>query len=152
MGSERPEHLEHPEHLDMGRSDRPWDRICLRGVSAYGRHGVFDHERRDGQLFSVDLVLYLDTRAAAATDDLADTVDYGALAGLVGELVRGEPVALIETLAHRIALACLARGSSNVMAVDVTVHKPHAPIPEAVTDASVTVRRYQDDLPKEKSA
>jgi dihydroneopterin aldolase len=133
-----------------GVDGRLLDRIVLHGVTDHGRHGVFDHERRDGQPFAVDLVLHLDTRAAAASDDLADTVDYGALAGVIGELIRGEPVALIETLAHRIALACLRQGNSLVSVVDVTVHKPHAPIAEAVADVTVTVRRSRDDLPEEK--
>ena len=62
----------------------PTDRIAIRGLAARGRHGVFDHERRDGQEFGVDLVLWVSTRAAAASDDLADTVDYGALGGRRG--------------------------------------------------------------------
>jgi dihydroneopterin aldolase len=132
-----------------GADGRALDRIALRGVTGHGYHGVFDHERRDGQLFTVDLVLHLDARRAASSDDLADTVDYGALAGLVAELIRGETVDLIETLAHRIALACLRWGTPLVSAVDVVVHKPHAPIPEAVTDVTVTVRRFRDDLPEE---
>jgi dihydroneopterin aldolase/2-amino-4-hydroxy-6-hydroxymethyldihydropteridine diphosphokinase len=138
------------EHPDAGAGSRPWDRVVLRGVRAQGFHGVFDHERRDGQLFSVDLIAYLDTRSAADSDDLVDTVDYGALADLIGELIRGEPVSLIETLAHRIAVTCLERGPCHLTAVDVTVHKPHAPISEAVIDASVTVRRDRGDLPEEK--
>lgn len=115
------------------------DRIAIRGLAARGRHGVFDLERRDGQDFSVDLVLWVSTRAAAASDDLADTVDYGTLGVDVAALVSGEPVQLIETLAERVADRCLA--DSRVHAVEVTVHKPQAPIPVPFDDVTVTILR-----------
>src|SRR5258708_29016498 len=84
------------------------DRISLLGLRAFGRHGVLDHERRDGQEFVVDAVLWVDTRAAAAADDLALTVDYGSVAARLAAIVSGEPVALIETLAAPLAAACLS--------------------------------------------
>jgi dihydroneopterin aldolase len=121
---------------------RPLDQVRLVGLSARGRHGVFESERRDGQPFGVVVVLHLDTRAAAAGDSLAETVDYGALGVAVGELVRGEPVDLIETLAARIAEACLQH--ERVAAVDVSVHKPQAPIPETFEDVIVAIRRTRD--------
>lgn len=122
---------------------RPLDRIVLSGIAAIGRHGVFDHERRDGQRFEVDVVLHVDTRAAAAGDDLSRTVDYGQLAVAVGEVIRGEPVQLIETLAARVAGVCL--GQRRVIAVDVAVHKPQAPVAEQVRDIMVAIRRYRDE-------
>ncbi|WP_156760783.1 dihydroneopterin aldolase [Microbacterium karelineae] len=115
------------------------DVIRLSGLEVSGRHGVFDHERRDGQTFSVDVALELDTTPAAATDDILDTVHYGELAERVAAIVGGEPVNLIETLAHRIAGAALDDG--RVAAATVTVHKPHAPIPAEFADVSVTIRR-----------
>lgn len=123
---------------------RPLDRISLIGVTAYGRHGVFDHERRDGQQFHVDAVLHLDTRPAAAADDLARTVDYGAVAVGLAEVIRGEPVNLVETLAERLASVCLA--DPRVVAADVTVHKPHAPVTERFDDVRLTVRRYRGEV------
>jgi dihydroneopterin aldolase len=123
-------------------SGRPLDTISLVGITAYGRHGVFEHERRAGQQFHVDAVLHLDTRSAAATDDLARTVDYGAVATGLADVIRGEPVNLVETLAQRLAAVCLA--DSRVVAVDVTVHKPHAPVTERFDDVRLTVRRYRD--------
>jgi dihydroneopterin aldolase / 2-amino-4-hydroxy-6-hydroxymethyldihydropteridine diphosphokinase len=123
----------------LGRTGRPLDQIRLLGVTARGRHGVLEHERQDGQEFSVDAVLHLDTSTAAATDDLAATVDYGALATRIADLVRGEPVDLIETLAARIAASCLE--SPGVVAVDVAVHKPQAPISEQFDDVVVAIRR-----------
>ena len=115
------------------------DRITLTGLRVRGRHGVLPVERRDGQEFAVDVALALDTRRAAGTDDLADTVDYGALAERLAAVVAGEPVALLETLAERLAAVCLADG--RVAAAEVRVHKPAAPIPVAFADVSVTVVR-----------
>ena len=115
------------------------DRISLLGLRATGRHGVFGFERAQGQEFVVDAVLWLDTAPAAAADDLAATVDYGELAGRLAAIVAGEPVNLIETLASRLAAACLADG--RVAAAEVTVHKPHAPVGQQVSDITVTIRR-----------
>jgi dihydroneopterin aldolase len=123
---------------------RPLDQIRLLGVRAFGHHGVLDDERRQGQEFGVDVVLHLDGRAAAG-DRLSETVDYGALAVRVAGIVRGEPVALLETLASRIGAACLA--DARVVAVDVSVHKPSAPIPEQFDDVVVTLRRTREDRP-----
>ncbi|MFS0734205.1 dihydroneopterin aldolase [Microbacterium sp. 1P10UB] len=115
------------------------DQIILTGVRAFGYHGVYAEERREGQEFVVDLVLDVDTRAAAASDDVADTVHYGELAEQVAGLVAGEPVDLLETLAARIAGAVLARPS--VAGVQVTVHKPAAPIPVPFGDVAVRIHR-----------
>lgn len=128
-----------PAVLDA--AGRPLDQIALVGVSAHGRHGVFDHERRDGQQFHVDAVLHVDTRPAAASDDLADTVDYGALAVRLADVIRGEPVNLLETLAGRLAGVCLA--DPRVAAADITLHKPQAPVTEQFEDVRLTVRRYR---------
>lgn len=123
----------------------PPDRIALRGLRGFGRHGVLAAERAQGQEFGVDVVLSLDTRAAAASDDLRDTVDYGAVAAAVVAVVEGEPVDLIETLAARIATTALAVG--GVQAVEVTVHKPHAPITVPFDDVTVTITRTSERSP-----
>jgi len=115
----------------------PLDVIDLRGLRCFGRHGVFDFERENGQEFVVDLRLNVHTARAAETDDIADTVHYGELAEQVTAIVSGEPVNLIETLAHRIATRVLE--DERVVFVAVTVHKPHAPIPAQFEDVSVTV-------------
>jgi len=117
------------------------DRISLLGLRAFGRHGVLDRERREGQEFVVDAVLWLDTRAAAAADNLSLTVDYGALAARLAAIVSGEPVALIETLADRLAAACLSESGKAVREVEITVHKPQAPVSVPVGDVTVTIRR-----------
>lgn len=115
------------------------DRITLRGLRVRGYHGVLPEERRTGQLFGVDVVVETDVSAAAATDDLAETVDYATLARQVAAVVEGDPVDLIETLAVRIADACLAHAGAT--AVEVTVHKPQAPIGLPFDDVAVTIRR-----------
>jgi dihydroneopterin aldolase len=115
------------------------DRIALTGLRVRGNHGVFDFERADGQDFVIDVGLELDLAPAAASDDVTDTVHYGELAGRLAEIVAGEPVNLIETLAQRLADACLE--DPRVRAATVTVHKPQAPIPHEFADVAVTIRR-----------
>ncbi|MDR6438166.1 dihydroneopterin aldolase [Paenarthrobacter nicotinovorans] len=115
------------------------DRITLTGVTAVGYHGVFDFERRDGQPFVVDAVLHTDFAKAAETDDLQYTAHYGEVAGLITRHIEGEPLNLIEGLAVRIAEAILA--DYSVAAVDVTVHKPKAPIEVPFGDVTVSVHR-----------
>jgi dihydroneopterin aldolase len=119
------------------------DRIELIGLRARGFHGVFDFEKREGQDFVVDVVLHVDSRRAAASDDLADTVHYGDLAEQVHAVVTGDPVDLIETLASRVADLALAQ--DGVGAVDVAVHKPQAPVQVAFTDVVVRVHRRRGD-------
>jgi dihydroneopterin aldolase len=115
------------------------DRIALEGLRVRGFHGVLAEERRDGQDFLVDVVLHLDLAPAAASDDVADTVHYGELAERLAAVVAGEPVALIEVLADRLATVCLSY--DRVERAEVTVHKPCAPIPLVFDDVSVTLVR-----------
>ncbi|HTE73014.1 MAG TPA: dihydroneopterin aldolase [Actinomycetes bacterium] len=115
------------------------DRIVLRGLRGHGFHGVYDAERSTGQLFVVDVELALDLRPAAGSDDVTDTVDYGRLAEQVLAVVVGEPVALVETLAQRVADVCLA--DPRVVEAAVTVHKPEAPITVPFDDVAVTIVR-----------
>ncbi len=118
------------------------DTIRLTGLSARGYHGVLPFERQEGQLFAVDVVLKLGPRGtaiAAVTDSLNDAVDYGSVAGAVVAIIQGEPVGLIETLAERISDAVLA--FPRVQGVEVTVHKPYAPLDVAFEDVSVTIVR-----------
>ena len=115
------------------------DRIALRGLVAFGRHGVSPEEREQGQRFVVDATLELDLRPAAEHDDLHRTVDYGTLARRLADVVEGPPVDLLETLAQRLAEVCL--DDSRVHDVEITVHKPEAPVPVPFDDVAVTVRR-----------
>lgn len=115
------------------------DRITLTGLLVRGRHGVFEHERRDGQDFLVDITVWIDLDHAAATDDIADTLDYGALAERAAAIVGGPPCDLIETVAAKVAEDVMT--DERAHAVEVTVHKPAAPIPLPFADVAVTARR-----------
>ena len=115
------------------------DTIALTGLRVRGRHGLLPAEREQGQDFLVDVVLHLDLRAAAVSDDIADTVHYGELAERLAAVVAGEPVDLVETLAGRLAEVCLSY--PRVQRAQVTVHKPSAPIPLDFADVAVTVVR-----------
>jgi 7,8-dihydroneopterin aldolase/epimerase/oxygenase len=115
------------------------DVVTLRGLRGVGRHGWFDFEQADGQEFVVDVELSFDTSVAAASDDLADTVDYGAIGTAVLAVVEGPPVRLIETLVQRIADACLV--DARVEQVTVTVHKPQAPLTVSFDDVTVSIVR-----------
>lgn len=121
------------------------DRITLTGLTVRGFHGVFPAERRDGQDFVVDADLELDLSRAAASDNLTDTVSYADLAQQLAAIVAGEPVNLLETLADRLADACLA--DVRVQAATVTVHKPQAPLAPTFSDVSVHVRRTRRTPP-----
>ena len=115
------------------------DRIVLRGLRVRGTHGVYPTEREQGQDFVVDVTLHLPLRVPAASDDVSDTVHYGELADEIAAIIGGEPVNLIETLAQRIAHAVLRDG--RVHTVEVTVHKPQAPIAQTFDDVAVTITR-----------
>lgn len=116
------------------------DRIELRGIEVHARHGVFAHEQVDGQVFVVDLVVYVDLSRAGVSDDLTDTIDYGALATVVYDTVASERWDLIERVATRVSEVVLA-ADDRIEAVTVTVHKPQAPIPHEFADVAVTVER-----------
>jgi 7,8-dihydroneopterin aldolase/epimerase/oxygenase len=115
------------------------DRIELRGLTVHGRHGVFEFEREKGQDFVVDIVAWIDLVDAAASDDLADTYDYVALAERAAAIVAGPARNLIETVGAEIA--DFVMDDERVHAVEVTVHKPDAPIDQQFADVAVVIRR-----------
>lgn len=117
----------------------PRDRISLLGVRARGHHGVLAEEKRDGQDFVVDVVLYLDLCPAGVTDDLDLTVNYAEVGADVVARIEGPSLDLIESLAEQIAGDALAR--PGVHTVDVTVHKPSAPVGVPFGDVTVHVER-----------
>ena len=110
--------------------------VRITGLRVRGNHGVLESERRDGQVFVVDVALDV---PVPESDDLADTVDYGVLSARLAEVVAGEPVDLLETLAGRLADACLA--DPRVAVAEVTVHKPEVPLRVDVAEVSVTLVR-----------
>jgi 7,8-dihydroneopterin aldolase/epimerase/oxygenase len=124
-------------HHPPGRPDT----IAVRGITAHAHHGVYDWEREKGQTFRVDAVLELDTAPAALGDDLEKTVNYAELAQRLHAVLAGEPVALLETLAQRLADVCLA--NPMVDAVEITVHKPEADLGVPFDDVTVAIRRQR---------
>lgn len=113
--------------------------VALTGLETFGRHGVLPAEAELGQRFVVDVEIELAGSAASLSDELADTVDYAALADAVAAIVAGPPVRLLERLAGLIADRALAE--PGAAAVTVTVRKPHVAIPHTVTGSAVTLRR-----------
>ena len=118
------------------------DSITLTGLRASAFHGVFDHERRDGQVFVIDVTVWLDLSAAARGDELGKTIHYGELAEEVVGAVERDPVDLIETVAERIAGVVLTHDAAE--RVRVTVHKPSAPITVPFDDVAVTIERVRE--------
>ena len=119
------------------------DRIVLQGISAHGHHGVLDFEKADGQEFVVDVALEVDLRRPGRSDVLAHTVNYADVAADVVSLITGPSLDLIEALAEKIARAALKR--PLVQAVEVTVHKPQAPVGVTFGDVQVVVERHRDE-------
>ncbi|WP_028708809.1 dihydroneopterin aldolase [Propionicicella superfundia] len=115
-------------------------RVELTGIRVFARHGVLPAERRSGQEFVVDVRCGI---THPEGDDIGLTVDYAALAQRVHDLVAADPVDLIETVADRVARDCLSL--ARVSWVEVTVHKPQAPMPVPVADVAVTVRHVRGD-------
>jgi dihydroneopterin aldolase len=114
------------------------DLITLKGLRGFGYHGVLDHERRDGQEFIVDVEVTTDFSVAAKTDQLDATLNYALIADLVFAKITGPAFNLIESLAGSIGDQILQM--PNVISVEVTVHKPFAPIEVEFDDVSVTRR------------
>ena len=119
------------------------DIIRIEGVRSFGRHGVLAGERTYDQPFVVDIELEVDVTSASRTDDVVNTISYADAAQDAVEVITGESVNLIETLAERIADRVLARGP---LAVSVTIHKPEAPVGIPFSDVFVTVRRRQVEM------
>ena len=128
----------------------PLDVITLRGLYVEAAHGVFDFEHDAPQPFIVDCALWVDTSASSSSDDIADTVSYALVADEITSIVSGPSVKLIETLGNAIARRLLRL--AHVLGVEVTVHKPQAPLEQPFVDVSVTVRRGQVPLAVPSSA
>lgn len=120
------------------------DRITLTGVGVVGYHGVLDSEKQSGQPFFVDITMFTDFQCASESDDVENTVNYAEVAELIRDVITGDSLDLIETLAENIAQAVLAR--FPLEAVELTVHKPKAPIEVTFSDVSVTVFRERKCL------
>lgn len=115
------------------------DSIIITGLKVHANHGVYEDERTNGQIFIIDLVLTLGVRQASESDDITKTIDYSRLVEQVATVAKGDAVNLIETLAERIAATALQ--FESIQTVQVTVHKPNAPLAESVEDVAVRITR-----------
>lgn len=131
-------------------SQQTADKITLQGIEVYAHHGVFESERAAGQLFYIDAELTLSFSAAAAKDNIAATVDYGAVAAALHRAAAADPLNLLESLAERLAATALE--FKGVSAVTITVHKPEAPITVPFSDVSFTVTRHKNTSFAKQSA
>ncbi|MBW3561333.1 MAG: dihydroneopterin aldolase [Actinobacteria bacterium] len=116
------------------------DRIALHGLELWAHHGVGTDEQERGQPFVVHVTIELDLAPAAASDDLPDTVDYATLSQVIVDAAREPRADLLETVAERVAGEVLDH-DRRVTEVEVTIDKPHAPLPVAAAGVSVSVRR-----------
>lgn len=115
------------------------DRITLTGVGCVGYHGVLESEKKTGQPFFVDVTMFTSFCASSASDDIAQTANYAEVAETIREVITGQSVDLIETLAEKLASTILSRFAID--ALELTVHKPNAPIEVTFSDVSVTIFR-----------
>lgn len=127
------------------------DRIQLTGIRVHAGHGVLPHEAEFGQPFIVDITAWLDFADAARDDDLTKTVNYAELAQLAADIVAGTRRALVETVATQIAEAAMATFDA-LHAVEVTLHKPHAPVGLVLDDVAVTARRSRKSMATNRPA
>lgn len=120
------------------------DRIHLKGMVFYGHHGVTPEEQALGQRLEVDLEVEADLETAALEDDPEQTIDYGDLYRITREVVEGDPVRLLETIAQRVADRI--QDEYDVGAVWVKVMKPGAPIDGSVLGhAAVEILREAEE-------
>lgn len=123
------------------------DRILLKGLTFFGRHGCHAAENELGQKFIVDITLDCDLRRAGETDDLNDTLNYVAIYEAAKSIVEGEPAALLEHIAEKIARASL--GHEMVQSVTVRMRKPHIALPVALEYLGVEITRRRGDESKD---
>lgn len=114
------------------------DKIHINGIKTYAYHGAIQEERVLGQYFITDLVLHVDLTNASKTDDLSETVHYGEVYNLVEEIVKGEPVSLIERLAGKINAVLFDR-YDKIIEVETTITKPNPPIDGNYDSVSITL-------------
>lgn len=120
------------------------DVIHLSGLEFFAHHGVFERERQNGQRFIVDADIEWDGSVAAQSDNLADTLDYAAVAVAIRDAVVGEPVDLLEALALRVMKAIFV--FDKAQAVSLTLHKPDVEMPVDIAGVSITVYRKRSEV------
>jgi dihydroneopterin aldolase len=119
------------------------DKIFVRGLALHAHHGVLPYEAKVGQSFTIDMTLDIDLSAAARSDKVADTVSYDQVVEAASQVFTAQKFKLIEAAAGKVAETVLAK-FPRVLAVEVTIHKPHAPIAATFSDVGVTIFRKRN--------
>ncbi|MCR5837945.1 MAG: 2-amino-4-hydroxy-6-hydroxymethyldihydropteridine diphosphokinase [Lachnospiraceae bacterium] len=115
------------------------DRIEIKGLKVFAYHGVLEKEKEEGQDFFVDATMYLDIKTPGRSDDLDDTVNYASVCELIDRFLKENRYDLIETAARQTAMEVL-RKMPKIREIELSVHKPNAPIGLPFEDVTVTVR------------
>lgn len=116
------------------------DKIYLNEMRFYGYHGVFPEEKKLGQRYTVDLILFLDLKKAGQSDNLSYTVNYAEAYSLVKTIVEGPPKELVETVAEEITTKILS-SFDLVQECLIKVTKPDPPIPGHYRSVAVEIKR-----------
>lgn len=116
------------------------DEIRIDGLEVFAHHGVYPEEKEKGQTFVVNAVLYTDIRRAGAGDDLSCTTNYGEVCRFITEWMQENTYNLLEAVAEKLSKAILLK-YVLVLAVDLEIKKPEAPIHLPVGCVSVKIHR-----------
>jgi len=116
------------------------DKLTIHDITFIGYHGALPEENVLGQPFITSLTFELDLRPAGISDDLGATIDYRTAIAVVEQVITGEPVKLIETIAERI-VSRLLEELPLAIAVTVRLTKPRPPVPVNFAGATVQIRR-----------
>lgn len=120
------------------------DNIKINGIKTYAYHGVLEAERVLGQFFITDVIMYLDLSAASKTDKLTETVHYGEAYQMIEQIIKGEPVDLIEHLAEKVSTALFDQ-YDKIVGTEVTITKINPPIEGNYDNVSITLNRKRED-------
>ncbi len=116
------------------------DEIHIDGLEIFAHHGVFPEETREGQVFYVNAVLYLDTHGAGKSDALENTVDYGEVCHFIDGWMRENTCLLLEAVAEKLSAAILLK-YKMLAALHLEIEKPSAPIGLPFESVSLKVHR-----------
>lgn len=119
------------------------DNIKINGIKIYAYHGALDAERVLGQYFITDVTMYLDLKDASVNDNLEATVHYGEAYQLIEDIIKSDPVSLIEHLAEKVSQSLFDQ-YGKIQEVEVTITKPSPPIDGHYDNVSITLNRRRE--------
>ena len=116
------------------------DKIHIKNLEVFARHGIFPEENVLGQKFVVSAVLYTSTREAGRTDDLAKSIHYGEVSRFITEFMEQNTFQLLETAAERLAEELLLN-TERLEKIRLEIKKPWAPVGLPLETVSVEIER-----------